>query len=190
MSTKIKTTNSLSKRPFCFLKFPCKLNSVDISLGGPDMKKQILRVIVAFILALFMGGCAHLSGTADRPRVNISSITPKDVKLFEQIFVMDLRVMNPSDKELAINGLVFDVDVNGQPFARGVSNESFTVGPFASRVIQVEAVTTLTSLLRQIMQAQQGEFSGFTYHLKGYFHSGSSAFRLPFDEKGEFKRSP
>ena len=137
-----------------------------------------------------LAGCAHLLGTADNPRVNIASLMPKDIKLFEQIFVMELRVMNPGDKELVINGLAFNLEVNGQPFARGVSNESFTVGPFASHVVQVEAIATLASLLGQIVQAQKGEFSGFTYHLKGYFHSGSSAFRIPFDEKGEFKPSP
>ena len=137
-----------------------------------------------------LAGCAHLWGTADNPRVNIASLTPKDVKLFEQIFVMELRVMNPGDKELVINGLAFNLEVNGQSFARGVSSESFTVGPFASHVVQVEAITTLASLLGQIVQAQKGEFSGFKYHLKGYFHSGSSAFRIPFDEQGEFKPSP
>jgi len=147
-------------------------------------------MIRTFIPMFLLAGCAHLLGTADNPRVNIASLTPKDMKLFEQVFVMELRVMNPGDKELVINGLAFNLEVNDQPFAGGVSNESFTVGPFASHVVQVEAVTTLASLLRQIVQAQKGEFSGFTYHLKGYFHSGSSAVRIPFDETGEFKRSP
>jgi LEA14-like dessication related protein len=143
-----------------------------------------------FMPMFLLAGCAHLLGTADKPRVNIVSLAPKDIKLFEQIFVMELRVMNPGDKELVINGLAFDLEVNGQPFAKGVSNECFTVGPFATRVVQVEAITTLASLLSQIVQAQKGEFSGFTHHLKGYFHSGSSAFRIPFDEEGEFKPSP
>jgi len=154
------------------------------------MKQRFFMMIRTFMPMFLLAGCAHLLGTADNPRVNIASLTPKDMKLFEQIFVMELRVMNPGDKELVINGLAFNLEVNGQPFARGVSNESFTVGPFASHVVQVEAVTNLASLLRQIVQAQKGEFSGFTYHLKGYFHSGSSAFRVPFDEEGEFKRSP
>jgi LEA14-like dessication related protein len=154
------------------------------------MKQRFFMMIRTLIPMFLLAGCAHLSGTADNPRVNIASLTPKDMKLFEQIFIMELRVMNPGDKELVINGLAFNLDVNDQPFARGVSNESFTVGPFTSHVVQVEAVTGLASLLRQIVQAQKGEFSGFTYHLKGYFHSGSSAFRIPFDEEGEFKRSP
>ena len=154
------------------------------------MKRRFFMMIRMFMPIFLLAGCAHLLGTADNPRVNIASLTPKDMKLFEQIFVLELRVMNPGDKELVINGLAFNLEVNGQPFARGVSNESFTVGPFASHVVQVDAVTNLASLLRQIVQAQKEEFSGFTYHLKGYFHSGSSAFRIPFDETGEFKRSP
>ena len=155
-----------------------------------DMKKRIFMMIRMFIPMFFLAGCAHLLGTGDNPRVNIASVTPKDMKLFEQVFIMELRVMNPGDKELVINGLAFNLEVNGQTFARGVSNESFTVAPFASHVVQVEAVTTLASLLRQVVQAQKGEFSGFTYHLKGYFHSGSSGGRIPFDETGEFKPSP
>jgi LEA14-like dessication related protein len=122
--------------------------------------------------------------------VNITNIVPKDVKLFEQVFTLDLRVMNPSDREIAIRGVVFDLEVNGQPFARGVSNQTVTVGPFASQVLQVEAVTTLASLLWQIIQAQKEEFTGFTYRLSGFFQTDSSAFRVPFDETGEFKRSP
>ncbi len=154
------------------------------------MKRRIFVMLRTFIPIFFLAGCAHLLGTADNPRVNIASLTPKDMKLFEQVFVMELRVMNPGDKELVINGLAFTLEVNGQTFARGVSNESFTVGAFASHIVQVEAVTTLASLLRQIVQAQKEEFSGFTYRLKGYFQSAPSAVRIPFDETGEFKRSP
>jgi len=153
------------------------------------MKQRIFMIFRTFIPMFLLAGCAHLSGTADNPRVNIASLTPKEMKLFEQIFVMELRVTNPGDKELVINGLAFDLEVNGQPFATGVSNESFTVGPFASHVVQVEAVTTLASMLGEIVQAYKEEFSRFKYRLKGYFHSGSSAIRIPFDETGEFKRS-
>jgi len=155
------------------------------------MKKRRFSFLVMGLAALFiLGGCAHLFGRAEAPRVNIANITPKDVKLFEQVFALDLRVMNPTDREIGIRGVVFDLEVNGQPFARGVSNQAVTIGPFASQVLQVEAVTTLASLLRQIVQAQREEFTGLTYRLSGFFQTDSSAFRIPFDETGEFKKSP
>jgi len=154
------------------------------------MKPRGSFLVLGLAAIFFLGGCAHLFSRAEAPRVNIANITPRDVKLFEQVFAMELRVMNPTEKELVIKGLVFDLEVNSQPFARGVSNQTITVGPFASQILQVDAVTTLASLLRQIVQAQKGEFTGFTYRLSGFFQTDSSAFRIPFDETGEFKRSP
>jgi LEA14-like dessication related protein len=172
--------------------FPCwKAKSASyIFRRGLGMKQRFFMMIRMLVPVFLLAGCAHLWGTPDTPRVNIASLTPKEMKLFEQVFFMDLRVMNPGDKELVINGLAFNLEVNGQAFARGVSNESFTVGPFATHVVQVEAITSLASLLGQIVRAQKEEFSGFTYRLKGYFHSGSSGSRIPFDEQGEFQRSP
>jgi LEA14-like dessication related protein len=154
------------------------------------MKRRFSFLLLALAVFSFPAGCAHFFGRAESPRVNIANITPKDVKLFEQVFSLDLRVMNPADKELVIKGVVFDLEVNGQPFARGVSNQASTIGPFSSQVLPVEAVTTLASLLRQLVQAQREEFTGFTYRLSGFFQTDSSAFRIPFDETGEFKRSP
>jgi hypothetical protein len=80
---------------------------------GLDMKQRIFMMIGTFIPMFLLAGCAHLLGTADNPRVNIASLTPKDMKLFEQVFLMDLRVMNPGNKELVINGLAFNLEVNG-----------------------------------------------------------------------------
>jgi LEA14-like dessication related protein len=154
------------------------------------MKLRGSFLVLGLAAIFFLGGCAHLFWRAEAPRVNIANITPKDVKLFEQVFAMDLRVMNPTEKEIGIRGVVFDLEVNGQPFARGVSNQAITVGPFASQILQVEAVTTLASLLRQIIQVQKEEFTGFAYRLSGFFQTDSSSFRIPFDETGEFKRSP
>lgn len=153
------------------------------------MKKRV-PFLMAGLAAFLLVGCAHFWGRAETPRVNIANIVPKEVKLFEQVFAMDLRVMNPTGKEIGIRGVVFDLEVNGQPFARGVSNQAVTVGPFASQVMQVEAVTTLAGILRQIVQAQKEDFAGFTYRLSGFFQTDSSAFRVPFDETGEFKKAP
>jgi LEA14-like dessication related protein len=154
------------------------------------MKRRFSFLLLALAAVSFLAGCAHLFGRAEAPRVNIANIVPKEVKLFEQVFSLDLRVMNPTNREITIRGVVFDLEVNGQPFARGVSNLTTTIGPFASEILQVEAVTTLASLLRQIVQAQKEGFTGFTYRLSGFFQTDSSALRMPFDEAGEFRRSP
>lgn len=140
------------------------------------------------VLAVLLAGCASLFWMGEKPRVDIVNITPKEMRLLEQTFLMELRIQNPTDTDLEVNGLSFDLEINGQPFARGVSNESVRIERLSTKVVQVEAYTGLTSILRQLSEARKGSYaSGFTYRLKGSVHTGAPAFRIPFDEQGEFK---
>ena len=140
------------------------------------------------VLAVLLAGCASLFWMGEKPRVDIVNITPKEMRLLEQTFLMELRIQNPTDTDLEVNGLSFDLEINGQPFARGVSNERVKIERLSTKVVQVEAYTGLTSILRQLSEARKGSYaSGFTYRLKGSVHTGAPAFRIPFDEKGEFK---
>ena len=146
---------------------------------------------VACALCLLIGfsgfaGCSGLFQTLERPRVNIANITAQEVKLFEQVFDLELRVQNPNDLSLEINGLAFDLEVNGKRFATGVSDQNVTVNRFSSAVIHVEAITTLWGFLRQIAEYQQTRTPRVTYRLKGSIYSGSPSVKLPFDDSGEF----
>jgi LEA14-like dessication related protein len=140
------------------------------------------------LLTAFSGfaGCSGLFQTLERPRVNIANITAQEVKLFEQVFDLELRVQNPNDLSLEINGLAFDLEVNGKRFATGVSDQNVTVNRFSSAVIHVEAITTLWGFLRQIAEYQQTRTPRVTYRLKGSIYSGSPSVKLPFDDSGEF----
>lgn len=151
------------------------------------MRKNIVSAWVVILVVLF-SGCASLFWMGEKPRVDIVNIMPKEMRLLEQTFVMELRIQNPSETDLDINGLAFDLEINGQPFARGVSNQSLKVERLSTKIIQVEAYTGLTSILRQLAEAKKGSYtSGFKYRLKGSVHTGAPSFRIPFDETGEFK---
>jgi len=36
----------------------------------------------------------------ERPRINIANVIPRDIKLFEQVFDLELRIQNPNDTPL------------------------------------------------------------------------------------------
>jgi LEA14-like dessication related protein len=152
--------------------------------------RDIFRLTCLVMAAVFITGCAGagLYMSADRPRVNISNIQPKDVKLLEQVFTMDLRIQNPSESAIDVKGLVFNLEVNNKAFATGVSNQQLTIQPFTSQVVQVEAVTTLASLLRQVSQVQKSaDATKLKYRLQGTIHTGSALAKIPFDETGEIE---
>ena len=89
------------------------------------------------ILAVLLSGCASLFWMGEKPRVDIVNITPKEMRLLEQTFLMELRIQNPTDTDLDVNGLSFDLEINGQPFARGVSNQSLKIERLSTKVVQV-----------------------------------------------------
>ncbi len=142
----------------------------------------------ALLFVTFISGCASLFWMGEKPRVDIVNIIPKEMRLMEQTFLMELRIQNPTETDLNITGIAFELEVNGQPFAKGVSNQKLKVERLSTRIVEVEAYTGLTSILRQFAGAREGSYSsGFKYRLKGSVYSGSPSFRIPFDETGEFK---
>jgi len=150
------------------------------------MKRTLLSMMV--VLLFLPAGCASLMWVGEKPNVEIVSIIPKEMRLLEQTFLMELRIQNPTDADLDINGMAFELEINGQPFAKGVSNKSVRVERLSTKVVEVEAYTGLTSILRQLSEARKGSYaSGFKYRLKGSVYAGSPSIRIPFDETGEFK---
>ena len=78
-----------------------------------------------FLAAAVLAGCASVR--LKQPEVSLSGVDIKEFGLFEQRLGLALRVVNPNATDLAIDGVEFEVEVNGQGFARGVSNKATTV---------------------------------------------------------------
>ena len=141
--------------------------------------------LIALVLLLF--GCAAFQQSMERPRINIANIMPRDIKLFEQVFDLELRIQNPNDTPLEVNGLAFDLELNGKRFASGVSNQSLVIDRLSSDVIHVEAITTLVGFLRQVAEYQETQNPRVGYRIVGSIYSGSSNVKLRFDDVGEVK---
>ena len=149
--------------------------------------KWIVSCLCVLILGSSLTVCSGLFRTMERPRINIANITPKEIKLFEQVFDLELRIQNPNESALSINGLAFELEINDSRFATGVSSENVTVDRFGSAVIHVQAVTSLWGVLQQIAHFQQTGTPLVTYRIKGAVYSGSPSVKLRFDDSGEFK---
>ena len=148
-------------------------------------KRHILPVILSGLLLL--GGCAALSLKA--PSVTLADIKVLEAGLFEQRFGFKLRVQNPNDKEIAISGMSFMVEINGKPFARGVSNQGVTVPRLEERILEVTAVSNLYSILSQIHELLYGNSKGFSYRIKGRLFTEAYG-ELEFDESGSLAPPP
>jgi len=142
-----------------------------------------LSALSLCLLATLLGACATLGTGLQPPRLSLVNLRLTEATLFEQRFAARIRVQNPNDQALDIRGFSFDLDVNGEPLASGVSDRAFTVPAFGEALTDVFATTTLAALVRQFAQLDQAQ--SFRYRLRGRIKLAGFGASLPFDFKGE-----
>ena len=140
---------------------------------------------IALVLALLLAGaCAQ---TVQRPKldVSIAELGAAKIAVLEQTYVLKLRVQNPNPIDISTDGVSFSIEINGKPFARGVSNESVTIPRLGEAMVAVQAVSDLSGLIQQMRGIEGAATSGLRYRLTGRFFSGDTPF--PFDYSGSIK---
>lgn len=83
-----------------------------------------MRYWIVLVLLLGLAACGGLPANAVPPRVSVAEVDLRSLGVIEQRFDVGLRVANPNDFGLVIEALDFELEVNGRPFARGLSRES------------------------------------------------------------------
>ena len=80
----------------------------------------------------------------------MAEVDIKSLGVFEQHFDVGLRVNNPNDFDLTIEALDFELELNGRPFAKGLTHVTTLVPAASSSLLRVDAVTQSTNLIQQI----------------------------------------
>ncbi len=139
-----------------------------------------LTSFAGLVTALILSGCASWFMKGEAPEVLVTNVTPLEASAFEQRLQVDLRIRNPNDFDLAVTGIDFRLDLNGNRLARGLGNKELVVPRLSDSVTSVETSTSTLQVVRQLLS-----FSGdqpLTYHVTGVLHTKEG--RLPFDNTG------
>jgi LEA14-like dessication related protein len=139
----------------------------------------------ALLSILMLAGCAGIGKSLETPRISLSNIQVQESKGLEAAFLVHLRVTNPNDVELDIKGLDCDLEINGQPFAYGISNTPVTVPAFGSETIPVTVYSSVLGIVKGLFGLQQRE--ELSYRVKGKVRmagGGLMPSTLPFDSQG------
>jgi LEA14-like dessication related protein len=142
------------------------------------------------LAALLLGACAGLSSYPEQPRVSLVSIQPLDMTLLEQRYGLQLRILNPNDSAIPVEGLNYSLEINGREFAYGVSRQAVTIPPFGEALLDVDVVSNLLNVLQQMQELGEERQDTLAYRLSGKLSLSNSLVKLPFDYHGELKYSP
>lgn len=148
--------------------------------------RRVLSSLLVWALASLIAACAGLGGLSQKPEVSLAGLDLLELGVFEQRFMMTLRVQNPNDVDLPIRGMAFDVELNGQHFARGLSDKAVTIPRMGEALLEVRATSNLGSVLRQLRELQKGGRERIDYRLYGRI-SFDGLGTLPFERKGDLQ---
>ncbi len=158
-------------------------------MGKPIMGRRLaLVLLVAGMAAAPLLGCASTE-TAVAPRVRLADIKVIGGGLFAQQIGIELLVGNPNNFDIRIEGLTFNLEVNGQAFADGFSNEAVTIPRLSEVTVPVTASTTLFDLVQQVLILGQRE--DFSYRISGVAYlSGLRKRSVPYEQTGRLRLLP
>jgi len=143
-------------------------------------------VLVALLLTA-VAGCASLWRTAEPPRVSLVDVRAGDMTVFEQRYLVKLRVQNPNPTPLSVDGMSFEVELNERAFGHGVSPRAFSVPAYGETVVDVEVASSLVRLLEQLQALDPGRAEALRYRLSGDLHLTGPDGSLRFEEDGALR---
>jgi LEA14-like dessication related protein len=142
--------------------------------------------VTVLLIAAAVAACSTF--TMERPRVFIEDIQPIGGGLLSQRFNVLLRLQNPNDHSLYVRGLNFDLDLNGAPFASGVSNEYLMIPRLGSGTMLVEVSTSTLDLIVQAFRLSKRPTFDYTLHGE-VLTDDSLTGSLPFENGGQISFS-
>lgn len=144
--------------------------------------RSVHAVLISLLLCL--GACSSLPNR-DPLKISVVGIEPLQGEGMEVRFAVTIRVQNPNDNNLTYSGVALDLDINGQPFASGVSDQRGEIGRFSDTVVSVPVSVSAFSFIRQTYGISQmktlnnmpyilrGKLSGGVFNTKRFVDSGT-----------------
>ena len=155
-------------------------------MAFPIMK--YLTVFVGSALsALSLAGCAGLGKTLEPPRVSLANIQLEEVKAFETLFQIELRVFNTNEIPIEIKGIDCELELNGRKFASGVSKVEKEIPSYGTDTVPITLYSSVLDMVRGVLNLPGKE--KLQYKVSGHVRLGGGPLVpsvVPFKSEGEF----
>lgn len=146
-----------------------------------------MRILAAAALAVLLTACA--ATRFETPHLQIVGVEMMQSELFEQRFKVRLRVQNPNDRALPVQGISAKMQLQGEDFAQGVAGESFTVPAFGEAEFDMMLSANMAGAIMRLVSAMKDKKNTdkLDYRVTGKLSLSSGMFRsIPFEESGSF----
>ena len=137
-----------------------------------DDARALAALFLVVLVSLALAGCASLVHR-EPVRINVVGLEPIPGEGMEMRFKVKLRVQNPNETAIDFDGLALDLDLNGRPFATGVSDGAGSVPRFGETLIEIPVSVSAIAVVRQALGVIEGDGKAeVPYALRGWLVGG------------------
>ena len=142
------------------------------------------RILIACI-ALGLSACSLFVPKLEKPTLSVVSVQMLKSDLWHQELKVRMRVHNPNDRILPVKGLSYELDVDGQEFAHGMSGDSFVVPALGEAEFDMSVSANMASVLIKLLNKGSNQID---YHITGKISLSAGLLRsISFNDQGTFK---
>ena len=121
-------------------------------------------LLVVIICSLSISGCASLQPLKS-PEVSLVSIQGGKSQGLSAGFVLRLKVTNPNNIDLTIDGMHFVLDISDRKVLSGVSNNIPTLLAYSETIVDVNARVGLFEIIKLAKHFAKNTDKNINYHL-------------------------
>jgi len=161
----------------------------------PQMQESLVQRRRAWCLlgagllgALLLSACS-LVPKFEKPTLELVTLKLADGNLLSQRFNARLKVHNPNDRALPVNGLRYTVEIDGKAFGKGESTRAFTVPARGEAEFDMTLDANLAGAVAAVLsRRERAKGRELEYRLVGTVSIDLPLMRsLEFDQVGTFR---
>jgi LEA14-like dessication related protein len=147
-------------------------------------KRRILFPILIAAIGL-IAGCASLGPKLEPPQWRLVDMKFIDARLLEQRHALTFRIINPNDIDIPVTGMYYEVEIEGEKFASGVSAEPVTIPAYGESEVTVTVSTNLLKSMTRLAEVMNRQPEQIHYRITGHVRVDLPAVkRIPVEAEG------
>ena len=144
-----------------------------------------MRKLLILLFALGLSGCSLFVPKLERPTLSVVRVQLLKSDLWHQELKVRMRVQNPNDRVLPIKGIMYQLDVEGQELAHGMSGDSFVVPALGEAEFDMSVSANMANMLIKLLNKGGTQVE---YRIYGKISLSAGLLRsIKFDDHGKFK---
>lgn len=143
------------------------------------------RTMNWLVLAMFLTACANLPIQPLAPQISLTDFKVANLGVFEQNYVLQLRLKNPNPFPMPLTNLDYVLYINDQEFTKGMSKQPLTLPALGENSLELKVTSNLWRIVEQWRNWEVGFTRQFNYRLTGGVNMLNGVPKIPFEYKGE-----